>query len=184
MSPASETGPMIRTESVLRLSDSKLLAECEVHTYRASGPGGQNRNKVESAVRICHMPTGVSAIAEDSRSQLENRPLALRRLREAIAVRVRSPVNRSGFVPPSEWIMAVEKASRLRVSERNPAYPILVAAVLDVLDACQGRVSEAAELLGISTHHVVQFLGDHSHPWQEANRIRQRHGQKQLRKLE
>jgi hypothetical protein len=39
-------------------------------------------------------------------------------------------------------------------------------------------------LLGISTHHLVQFLGDHSHPWQEANRIRQRHGQKPLRRSE
>src|SRR5262245_23764653 len=100
MPSASKTGPVIRTGSILRLPDSKLLAECEVHTYRASGPGGQNRNKVESAVRICHVPTGVAAIAEDSRSQLENRPLALRRLREAIAVRVRSPVDRAAFTPP------------------------------------------------------------------------------------
>jgi hypothetical protein len=165
----------------LRLSDRKLLAECEVHTYRASGPGGQNRNKVESAVRICHTPTGVTAIAEDSRSQLENRPRALRRLREAIAIRVRSPVDRANFKPPAEWISAIHHAGRLRVQERNPDYPTIVATALDVLDACLGRVSEAAQLLEVSTHHFVQFLADHPHGWQEANRIRQRHGQKALR---
>src|SRR3972149_6097639 len=72
-------------------SDAALLAECEVDTYRASGPGGQNRNKVETAVRLRHKPTGLSVIAEESRSQAENRPRALRRLRMAIPLRVRRP---------------------------------------------------------------------------------------------
>jgi hypothetical protein len=165
----------------LRLTDGKLLAQCEVYTYRASGPGGQKRNKVESAVRICHTPTGVSAIAEDSRSQLENRPRALRRLREAIALRVRSPIELANFQPPAEWLTARSAAGKLRVNERNPDYPIVVATALDVLDACLGRVAEAAELLGVSTHHLVQFLADHPRVWQAANQVRTRHGQKPLR---
>jgi len=165
----------------LRLSDRDLLAECEVHTYRASGPGGQKRNKVESAVRICHVPTGVTAIAEESRSQLENRPHALRRLREAIAIQVRSPVAIDNFEMPDELRCAFAGGERLRVNEHNAAYPAVVAAVLDLLAACAGRVSDAGRALGTSTHHVVQFLADHDRVWAEANRIRERHGLARLK---
>jgi len=55
------------------LTDERLLAQCEVDTYRASGPGGQKRNKTSSAVRLRHPPTGLIVIAEESRSQHENR---------------------------------------------------------------------------------------------------------------
>lgn len=164
----------------LFLSDLQLLAECEVHTYRASGPGGQKRNKVESAVRLVHKPSGITAVATESRSQLENRPLALRRLREAIAVRLRTPVDCAQFAPPPEWLAAVERG-RVRVNSRNPDYPILVATALNVLSASAGRVGDAARLLGLSTHHLIQFLADHPHVWQEANRIRHAHGEKPLR---
>jgi hypothetical protein len=171
----------LRPHAALRLSDRDLLAECEVHTYRASGPGGQKRNKVESAVRICHVPSGVSAIAEESRSQLENRPHALRRLREAIAIRLRSPVEFDDFELPGELRAVLSPDGRIRLTDKNPNYPIVVATVLDVLAACAGRVSDAAKYLEISTHHLTQFLSEHPHVWQEANRIRQGHGQRPLR---
>src|SRR5437762_13910917 len=72
-----------------RLSDAQLLAQCEVDTYRASGPGGQKRNKTSSAVRLRHPPTGLIVIAEESRSQHENRARALRRMRQALYLEVR-----------------------------------------------------------------------------------------------
>src|SRR5436309_11339971 len=74
------------------LSDAQLLAQCEVDTYRASGPGGQKRNKTSSAVRLRHLPSGLLVIAEESRSQHENRARALRRLRKALYLKLREPV--------------------------------------------------------------------------------------------
>src|SRR6516165_4796142 len=75
-----------------RLSDTQLLAQCEVDTYRASGPGGQKRNKTSSAVRIRHSPSGLIVIAEESRSQHENRARALKRLRQAFYLKLREAI--------------------------------------------------------------------------------------------
>src|SRR6478736_7040226 len=83
----------------LMASDDALIAQCEVDRYRASGPGGQHRNKTESAVRLRHRLTGVTAIGEDSRSQAENKVHAVRRLRSAIALQVREPVQIDGWRP-------------------------------------------------------------------------------------
>src|SRR5512142_3096028 len=83
----------------LLVSDDALIGQCEVDRYRASGPGGQHRNKTESAVRLRHKLTGVTAIGEDSRSQAENKMHAVRRLRAAIALEVREPVFIDTYAP-------------------------------------------------------------------------------------
>src|ERR1700719_2315339 len=86
------------------LSDEQLLAQCEVDTYRASGPGGQKRNKTSSAVRIRHPASGLIVIAEESRSQHENRARALRRLRQALYLRVREEL--AGAALAAEVLLA------------------------------------------------------------------------------
>jgi peptide chain release factor len=56
------------------------LKDVKLESCRASGPGGQHVNKVETAVRGTHLPSGIQVLAMDSRSQLQNKQLCLERL--------------------------------------------------------------------------------------------------------
>src|ERR1700733_7522514 len=84
-----EAGEYVSRQNWATLTDEQLLAQCEVDAYRASGPGGQKRNKTSSAVRLRHPPSGLLVIAEESRSQHENKARALRRLRQALYLKLR-----------------------------------------------------------------------------------------------
>jgi protein subunit release factor A len=66
-------------------TDPKVLAkQVVVETYKSSGPGGQRKNKTETAVRLTHLPTGITVLATEHRSQAQNRKLAFERLRERL----------------------------------------------------------------------------------------------------
>jgi hypothetical protein len=141
----------------LDLDDQALLAQCEVDRFRASGPGGQKRNKTESAVRLRHRPSGLEALAVESRSQHENRAKALRRLRITIALALRESADIEAYTP-SEVVSAQISAGRLRVADRNPAYPAILGEVFDVLEAAGWRLSDAGTALGLSTASLGRFL--------------------------
>ena len=65
-------------------SDEDLLRECEIDTFRSSGPGGQHVNKTESAVRLRHLPSGVVVTSQQERSQHRNKTLCLQKLRAKV----------------------------------------------------------------------------------------------------
>ncbi|HEY7465166.1 MAG TPA: peptide chain release factor-like protein [Dehalococcoidia bacterium] len=160
--------------------DATLLAESDVDTYRASGPGGQKRNKTESAVRLRHRPSGLSVIAEESRSQAENRARALKRLREALALRLRRPVAEEGV--PAAIQACIDKRGHLAVGRRDARYLPAAAIVLDVLVLLKGSVADTASRLGITTGNLASFLTGDDALLVEANRIRAGLGLKPLRR--
>jgi RF-1 domain len=168
------------------LSDQQLLAQCALDTYRASGPGGQKRNKTSSAVRLRHLPTGLIVIAEESRSQHENRARALRRLRQALYLKIRDdlPVESltlGKMAAYPAYHEARNAAGRLDLKRKDPRYWPAVGVVLDVLQAVAARVSDAAAALGVSTGNLIDFLSSDPKVWEQANVLRARFGQKPLR---
>ena len=70
------------TDRMRRLGISQT--DLEENFARSSGPGGQNVNKVSTAVTLRHLPSGISVTVQDSRSQAVNRKLARERLLDAI----------------------------------------------------------------------------------------------------
>jgi hypothetical protein len=140
------------------MEDAALLRECREERYKASGPGGQRRNKVETAVRLRHEPSGVVVQGENSRSLEENRRRAVRRLRLRIAVEVRAPFDLGAPELPAEFAAHAGPEGRLNVNERNRDYAIVVATVLDALAAAVGRFAAAAEALGVTTTQLRRFV--------------------------
>ena len=59
---------------------SVTIRDCEVQTFRAGGPGGQNQNKRDTGVRVIHAPSGARGECREERSQLENKKRAFHRM--------------------------------------------------------------------------------------------------------
>jgi protein subunit release factor B len=83
-----------------------LKKQVIVETYRSRGPGGQRKNKVETAVRLRHLPSGITVVATEHRSQTENRKLAFERLHMRL-IKLNQPRRRR--IPTSVSPTAIEK---------------------------------------------------------------------------
>jgi len=105
-------------------SDEDLLRECEVETFRSSGPGGQHVNKTESAVRLRHLPSGVVVSSQQQRSQHRNKALCLQKLREKIAkLNYRAPSRVPTRVPRSAKNRTLEEKARRSQIKRLRSKP-------------------------------------------------------------
>jgi hypothetical protein len=159
----------VERQQLLTMSDEALLRQCRVDVFFGSGRGGQKRNRTESAVRVTHGGTGLAVTCDETRSQHTNRMLALRKLRQEVALNCRC-------LPVAVW------TGPWRPQTKSVAYAPWLAAVLDVLEDTQYRLAETAERFGLSTGRLVRDLGTDPVLWQAVNAGRKRWGHPPLRR--
>lgn len=151
------------------LSDANLLEQCTIRRVRRSGPGGQNRNKVETGIQLVHKPTGLVAEASERRSQAQNRSVAIRRLRLLLAVEVRTLSSGRQLQEPSPLWRSRCTGGKLRINPEHEDFPVLLAEALDVLAAHDWEARSAAADLGCSTTQLVRFLANEPRALQTLN---------------
>lgn len=167
---------------LLELEERALVSECEVDLYKASGTGGQKRNKTSSAVRMRHKASGVIAKAADSRSQSDNRRKAMLRLRESLALDLRE-VLAADYKPSSSAADALKmgpygKNSKTRI--KTP-YLLAVAEILDVFEAEGAVLSASAARLGVTTSCLGKLLCGDDRIARRTLEMRSQRGLKPLR---
>lgn len=160
------------------LAPETLLADCRVTRTRRSGPGGQHRNKVETAVVLEHLPTGLRAEAGERRSQEENRRVALQRLRLRLALEHRSP--QRGPQPSARWLSKIRKG-RLVISASHEDYPAILAEALDHLVAATGDLRPVAEALQVTPTQLANLFRREPAAWQRLATLRAEHGRPPLK---
>jgi protein subunit release factor B len=90
-----------------------LERDCDMEFFIATGPGGQNRNKVETGVRLVHRPTGTTVTATERRSQRANREAAFERMAQRLEEKQRVAAPRVPTRPS-----AASKERRLEAKRR------------------------------------------------------------------
>ncbi len=152
---------VLERSRVLDLSDDAIVRESEMDRYRASGPGGQKRNKTESAVRIRHKSSGQVGLANESRSQHENRKMAIRDLRRNLAMKWRFQIpDMDEYKMPRNLALAV-KSGLTKPTQRElqgGQYLRIVAELLDLFVAVECSAKDTAERMGVSTARLSRFL--------------------------
>jgi hypothetical protein len=150
------------------LPPDELLQQCDETRTRRGGPGGQHRNKVETAVVLVHLPTGLSAEGSERRSQAENRRVALWRLRLTLALSHRQP---PAATPSALWASRV-RGRQLAIAADHDDYPVLVAEALDRLATMSYEMRPAADALGVSMSQLTKLFRKVPAAWVAVNRLR------------
>ena len=162
------------------LEDDDFLAQCQLETGRVSGPGGQHRNRVETAVWIRHVPTDIETHATERRSQVQNRSMAIFRLRLKLACKVRTITNRDNHRPSALWCKR-RQGEKLPVNPENHDYPALLAEAMDVITARRFDVAGAAGILGITMSQLTRLIRHERHAFALVNDGREATGLAKLR---
>lgn len=152
--------PVDRPVHPSMLDEDELLKSVKLERGRTGGPGGQHRNKNETAVTLTHGPTGISAQAGERRHAEMNRKAALRRLRLRMAVEHRVALP-AGDVRSERWRERCRKG-RIVCAERHTDYPAMLAEAMDMLASCGWDQKKAAARLEVSTTQLVRFVGSHA----------------------
>ena len=92
-----------------------------------------------------------------------------------------APVDLAQVAQREELAAAKTSQGRLEVGRKDPRFWPAAGIILDVLEVTRGRVSEAAQALGVSTGNLIGFLQIEPKVWEQANQMRQKFGQKPLR---
>ncbi|XZE52096.1 peptide chain release factor family protein [Planctomycetaceae bacterium SH139] len=162
------------------LTVDQLLADCELRQTRRGGPGGQHRNKVSTAIVLLHRPSGITGEAAERRSQVDNRRMAIRRLREALAVELRTAELSEGCVE-GDRLRAAYRGKHFRVASDNLDRPALLALLLDDLWSAEGDTQPVAASWQTTASQIVRFLKTTPPAFQWLNRLRDEHGRGTLR---
>lgn len=156
-----------------------LLQRCDVKRLRRGGPGGQHRNKVETAVQLHDPITGKTAEANERRSQEANRQVALFRLRVLLALEPAENFDLSTI--PSELWLSRLRSGKLSINPTHDDFPSLLAEATTVLHAQGWDVTSAAEKLQCSTNQLVKLLKNEPPALLLLNRHRSEAGLKPLK---
>ena len=152
-----------------QLAIEDFLKQCEFRTQRRSGPGGQHRNKVETAVFATHMPTGIVGSSTRERSQAKNRSIAIDRLRVKIAIEFRSSSSKNSgkssdgssgtqaFQPGELW-KSRSRGKRITISRNHERYPAVLAEAMDCLTFYDWDDVAAAESLDVTRSQLLKLI--------------------------
>ncbi|MBO5870245.1 MAG: peptide chain release factor 1 [Clostridia bacterium] len=115
------------------------MDELEITRHRSAGAGGQHVNKTESAVRIIHIPTGITVDCQDERSQIKNKDKALKIMKSRLA----DMYNRE-----KEQAVASERRSQVGTGDRSER--------IRTYNYPQGRITD--HRIGFTIHSLENFL--------------------------
>jgi len=162
------------------LGDDAILAACTERRTRSTGPGGQHRNKVEIAVILRHDATGIEGAASERRSVVDNRRMALRRLRVNLALEVRHVPPDLTQTPSGLWRSRV-KNKQIVLNPDHRDFPAMLAEAIDHIAHYRWDVAKAAQWLDCSTSQLVKMLKHEHRAIELVNRERRQHGMRALR---